>query len=411
MADPIVHQLAPEQSALLEAIGAASARLHVDLFLVGGAVRDALLERTSEFPDVVAVAPPEGFAQALAAELGGAVESQSQFGTFKLRLGGGLVDLATARRETYEYPGALPRVYPGSIEDDLARRDFTVNAMALPLSPGFGELLDPFDGQGDVGERLIRVLHPKSFVDDATRILRAIRFAERLDFALKPSTAEALTRDLGYLDSIKGHRLRSELERIFREPRAAPMLRRARDAGVLSAIYEGMTIDDSTLAKLDALRPDRATDGPLVFLAAMAYSMTLSAVEGICTRLNMDDEWSRAARDSAGIRSRLPALSRSELRPSEVHSLLTGIDERSAIGASLAVADPVVAKRLRDYESTLRHVTADLTGDDLLAMGVPQGPHVGELLRELLAARLDGVVTDLEGERSLASKRMGAADI
>ena len=347
----------------------------------------------------------------LATELGGTVELQSQFGTFKLRFGEEAVDLATARRETYARPGALPTVYPGSIEDDLARRDFTINAMALPLTPGPGELLDPFGGQRDINERLLRVLHPESFVDDATRILRAIRYMERLDFALEPSTAEALSRDLGYLDSIKGHRVRSELERMFREARAAPMLRRARDLGVLGAIYEGMTIDEPTLASLGTLRLDRDADVPLIFLAAIAYSMALPGVEGLCTRLNMDGEWRRVALDAARIREKVEALSRVELKPSETHALLAGVDQRSAIGASLAATDPVVARRLMDHESRLRHVTTALTGDDLISMGVPEGLRVGELLRELLTARLDGVVTDVEGERRLASERMSALDL
>ena len=409
MADSITRRLAPEQSALLEGLGAAAARLGADLFLVGGMVRDLLLGRRPAEADIVVVAPPEGFAQALAAELGGTIESQSQFGTFKLRIGAEQVDLSTARRETYAHPGALPTIYPGSIDDDLARRDFTVNAMAIPLSSGSSELLDAFGGQRDAGQRLIRVLHPNSFVDDATRILRAIRFAERLDFAVEVSTSEVLTRDLGYLDSIKGHRVRSELERMFREARAVPMLRRVRDLGILGAIYEGMTIDDSTLTRLDTLRLDQAA--ALVFLAAVAYPMAAPAVEGLSTRLNLDGEWRRVALDAAHIHEKVPALSRAELSPSEIYALLAGFDERSLIGASLAATNPVVARRLEDHESRYRHVTTDLTGDDLIAMGVPEGPRVGELLRELLAARLDGVVTDLEGERSMAFKRVDAPDL
>ena len=139
--------------------------------------------------------------------------------------------------------------------------------------------------------------------------------------------------------------------------------------------------------------------------------MALPGAEGLSTRLNMDGEWRRVALDAARIRGKVQALSRAELRPSETYTLLAGFDERSVIGASLAVTSPVVARRLEDHESRLRHVTTDLTGDDLIAMGVPEGPRVGELLRELLAARLDGVVTDLEGERSLASRRIGGSEL
>ena len=408
MAHSIARLLSPEQVRLLEALAVAAARLGVDLFLVGGTVRDLLLERASVDLDTVAVAPPEGFASALAGEVGGEVVGESQFGTSKLRVGDTVVDLATARQETYAHPGALPVVVPSAIDEDLARRDFSINAMAFPLSSGLrGELLDPFDGELDLQRRLVRVLHPNSFADDATRILRAIRYSERLEFALEPSTAELLRHHIAYLDRIKGDRVRHELERIFCEERAVAMLRRMRDDGVLSAIHEGLTVDDSTLAKLSELPAGAAPGDPLVFLATMACSMVPAAVEGLVARLNMDGVWARVARDSARLVGMVEILSRPELKPSEIHALLRGIDERAIMGASIAASQPTVARRLSRYEAELRHVKTELTGDDLIALGVPQGPRVGALLRELLAARLDGSVTDAEGERQLVSKSLG----
>ena len=405
MAHSIARLLTPEQARLLEAMAGAAARLGVDLFLVGGTVRDLLLERASVDLDTVAVAPPEGFAFALAGEVSGEVLGESQFGTSKLRVGDIVVDLATARRETYAHPGALPAVAAGTIDQDLARRDFSINAMAFPLSPGLrGELLDPFGGQLDLRRRLVRVLHPNSFADDATRILRAIRYSERLEFALEHSTAELLQHHLAYLDRIKGDRVRHELERIFREERAAPMLRRMRDNGVLRAIHEGLTVDDSTLAKLGDLQAGAAPGGPLVFLAAIAYSMGTAPVDGLVGRLNMDGVWTRVARDAARLSGMVVSLRQPDLRPSEIHALLSGLDERAVIGASIAASQAIVARRLSRYEAELRHVKTELTGDDLIALGVPQGPRVGALLRELLAARLDGSVTDAEGERQIVSK-------
>ena len=407
MARSIARLLSAEQARLLEAMAGAAARVGVDLFLVGGTVRDLLLERASVDLDTVAVAPPEGFPSALASEVGGEVLGESQFGTWKLRFGDAVVDLATARRETYARPGALPAVAPGDIDEDLARRDFSINAMAVPLSSGLrGELLDPFDGELDLRHRLVRTLHPNSFADDATRILRAIRYSERLEFALEPSTAELLLHHLAYLDRIKGDRVRHELERIFREDRAVTMLRRMRDNGVLSAIHEGLTVDDSTLAKLGELQAGADPGGPLVLLAAIAYSMVPAAVDGLVARLNMDGGWSRVARDAARLGGMVEGLSQPDLRPSEIHALLSGIDESAVIGASIAASQPTVARRLSRYEAEFRHVKTELTGDDLIALGVPQGPRVGALLRELLASRLDGSLTDVEGERQLASKRL-----
>ena len=146
-------------------------------------------------PDVCVVSGAVGFASALAGALGGVAESPSQFGTAKLRVGGVSLDLVMARRESYAAPGALPTVEPGSLADDLARRDFSINAMAVSLSAeSWGDLTDPFDGAGDLERRIIRVLHPGSFRDDATRLFRAARYAGRLGFGLEPET-ERLARE------------------------------------------------------------------------------------------------------------------------------------------------------------------------------------------------------------------------
>ena len=141
-------------------------------------------------------------------------------------MGGVSLDLVMARRESYAAPGALPTVEPGSLADDLARRDFSINAMAVSLSAeSWGDLTDPFDGAGDLERRIIRVLHPSSFRDDATRLFRAARYAGRLGFGLEPETERLAREGAGFIDTISGDRVRRELERIFEEPRAADILR------------------------------------------------------------------------------------------------------------------------------------------------------------------------------------------
>jgi len=184
-------------------------------YLVGGMVRDILLGRKSLDLDIVV----EGDALQLAKEL--AVEGLTlhhRFGTAKLRYGEWSLDLATARCETYPHPGALPVVKPGTISNDLSRRDFTINAMAMHLSPDtLGELLDPFKGKEDVERGLIRILHPNSFIDDATRILRALRYEQRFGFHLEQTTQALLVRDLVMLNTISGDRLRHELELLLKE--------------------------------------------------------------------------------------------------------------------------------------------------------------------------------------------------
>ena len=333
---------------------------------------------------------------------------RSQFGTAKLRVGGVSLDLVMARRETYASPGALPTVEPGSLADDLARRDFSINAMAVSLSAeSWGDLADPFDGAGDLERRSVRVLHPLSFRDDATRLFRAARYAGRLGFGLEP---ERLAREgASFIDTISGDRVRHELERIFEEPRAADILRIADGLGLLGAIHPALRPAESP----EAIEGER---GPAM-LAGLALGLSPQEAEEVAERLNLGAEWSRVVRDTAAVRELLPELE-ADLAPSGVYRLLHGRHEAAVSAAAAAPTAPVgapagagtvgrAAANVRPYLSRLRHVSTSLSGGDIVAMGVPEGPRVGEVLRELLDARLDGVVESEEEERELASRRIG----
>ena len=230
-------RLTPGQLCQVRLAADVAARLDVHLFLVGGTVRDVLAGNQPADLDLSVVSGTAEFPLELAQELGGQVVARSQFGTSKLTIQGEVLDLATARKESYSHPGALPDVAPGSIQDDLARRDFTINSMAISLSPeDWGQLLDPFHGLQDLQHSLIRVLHSGSFTDDATRILRALRYSVRLRFRLEPETEALLRRDLPYMDTIGGDRVRNELIRVFREEGAVSTLKTAQEIGVLAAI-------------------------------------------------------------------------------------------------------------------------------------------------------------------------------
>ena len=417
-------RLGPLRADLLRSAARAAAELGVSLHLVGGSVRDSLLGQTPTDLDVVYEAatepsdqpwrrggsetrPDPDVASALAEALGGVASDRSRFGTAKLRAGGVSLDLVMARRETYAAPGALPTVEPGSLADDLARRDFSINAMAVSLSAeSWGDLTDPFDGAGDLQRRTIRVLHPGSFRDDATRLFRAARYAGRLGFRLEPETERLAREGAAFIDTISGDRIRHELERIFDEPRAADILRIADGLGLLRAIHPALR---------PAERPDtiEGERGPAM-LAGLALGLSPQEAEEVSARLNLGAEWSRVVRDTAAVRELLPELGQ-DLAPSRVYRLLHGRHEAAVSAAPTApVGAPAgagtagrAAWNVRLYLSRLRHVSTSLSGGDIVAMGVPEGPRVGEVLRELLDARLDGVVESEEGERELASRRIG----
>ena len=398
--------LAAVQHGLLQAAGEAASHHGLDLFLVGGTVRDLLLGLLPRDLDLSAVGLTDTSVRSLAAELDGRVASSSQFGTFKLDVRDTTVDVATARTESYSAPGALPEISPGSLADDLARRDFSINAMAVSLAPGsWGALIDPHGGRRDLEDRVVRTLHPESFVDDATRILRAVRYSARLDFPIEPDTLAVLRRDIRYLDAIKGDRVRHELERIFDEERATVALAAARDQGVLRAIDRSLSVEDATLARLSKL-PATAPNRALLFLCALAYGVARSDLDRLTSRLNLDSRSARAVRDSLSISGSAEELASPRLPARRIHRLLRGLDPVAVRAALLTAPDSALTERLRLYLCELRHVTTVLNGDDLLAMGVPEGPKIGHLLEELLAARLDGLLVTREDEEQLVLSRM-----
>jgi tRNA nucleotidyltransferase (CCA-adding enzyme) len=336
-------------------------------YLVGGSVRDLLLGRGRTDIDLVV----EGDAAALATRLGAEVVEHERFATAKVQVDGHELDIATARSETYPHPGALPVVQPApDIEADLARRDFTINAMAIPLG-GDPRLVDPHGGRDDLEAGLLRVLHPRSFADDPTRAIRAARYAARFGFELEPETARLL-RDAD-LSTVSADRRRAELLRLAVE----------RDA---ARGFELLAEWD-----LEQLRPDG------VALATRVVEL-LSAPpwKGIARR---DQAVLAAACGWSGGEEEL-AAARPEA-PSEAVEIAYG---HGAIDLILARA--LGAEWLDRYMTEWRAVTLEIDGDDLIAAGMRQGPAIGLGLRAALRRKLDGEIAGSEQELETA---LGAA--
>ena len=284
---PLEPALAAPDVALVQRIGEAAADAGVELWLVGGPVRDALLGRPVHDLDVTSEMPAAELGAILAARLDGAIRARSQFGTVKLRLGKRTIDLATTRTERYAKPGALPSVSPGDIRIDLARRDFSINAMALSLHPQrFGELLDTQGGAADVESRTLRALHERSFQDDATRLLRAVRYMARLAFQPEPETQRWLTRDLPYLDTISPVRLRREIELLLTEADAPNAVAVAIETGVLPAIDRSLGAQSVREAVLRA--GERKLHG-LALLGALVYALPADRVAAFQARISQPE--------------------------------------------------------------------------------------------------------------------------
>ncbi len=396
--------------AALKAIAEKASQLGMPLYLVGGSLRDILLGQPIRDLDLVAEGDATALAMEASKELGGDVLSHSQFGTATLRLSGQHFDLTTARHETYSRPGALPRVTPSSIGRDLARRDFSVNAMAIALvGPEEGRLLDPLGGQKDLARGLVRVLHSGSFVDDATRILRAVRYEQRYGFNLERETHRLLLEALEarMLDMVSGDRIRRELELTFQEEHPHRALRRCGELGVLQAIYP--PICDG--AGVTSLEGHAIESCPLWYLAALSYPLSAQEGESFIRRLRMPARWARVVRDAIAVRQSsegAPASPRyigdPTLSPGELCSFLDQLSPVSVQIGSLLSESPQVRESLERYLTRWRYVKPTLNGKDLISLGVPEGPLVGEVLRQLRWARLEARATSRDDEIRLAKE-------
>ena len=383
----------------LAAVLEAAERQRRTLYLVGGCVRDLALSRALLDVDVVA----EGEVQSLAAEaasaLGGRWVAHREFGTVTLEANGARIDLAMARAETYARPGALPRVRPASIGQDLARRDFAINALALALcGPERGRLLDPFGGWEDLRRGLVRVLHERSFIDDATRILRAVRYTARLGFRLEPETLALVRRDVSYLSTISGARVRQELLRLLAEERPETALGRCQALGVLAAIHPALRFDRRLAAAFRVARRRAAPVDPELYLALLGTPLSLDEAAAVTRRLTLSARERRTLDGAAAVGQAISELSQPRLRPSKAVTQLEVYPELSLWAWALAAPSPLVRRRLRRYLEHWRYVKPLLDGRTLQRLGVPRGPLVGEAVRLLRAARLDGRVRTREQE-------------
>jgi tRNA nucleotidyltransferase (CCA-adding enzyme) len=417
------ERLPAEVQRLLEQVGQVAAREGWTAYAVGGFVRDLLLDVRNL--DVDLVVEPDGvaLARAFAEETGGQVKVEERFGTARVKLPDGFeVDFATARTETYAHPGALPEVEPSSVVDDLRRRDFTLNAMAIELQPErFGELLDPFGGRRDLDYRRLRVLHPLSFREDPTRVFRAVRFEERFHFRMDRHT-ESLARDAlngDVLDRISPERVRAELYRTFREHRPLGALLRLGELGALEWLHPELRPDERLIQALPgaldwwASEGEGGVDAALVYLAALLAPLgPETGQETAARRLRVPPPDLRKVAEALQARARPDTLLPEGADPATLTRLLKPLPPEAVVllrAAAVASGDGEAARKLLDrFLREWRHTKLEITGEDLKALGYRPGAALGDALRATLDAKLNGEVSGREEELERARARIEA---
>jgi len=403
---------------LLRAVGHAAEQEGVAVYAVGGFVRDLLLGRPNLDFDIVVEGDGIAFAHTLARELGGKVQEVPRFGTAHVYLEQqdpalpSRIDVATARREFYEQAAALPRVEHADLHEDLYRRDFSINAIAIRLgSAGPSGLIDFFGGLQDLVDGQVRILHTLSFVEDPTRLLRAVRFAHRYGFRLEPET-EACARAAiaeGFLNRVSRDRLRNELLLILQEPGSGGALRLLADLGGLGAVLPGVLLDAEVEALVDRVDelPETAPELSrgarlwLVKLLALLHRLPLAEGAAVVRHLRLKRPETQACLHVlAGWRIAHDLVTAPRPDPAAIVSALAEWPPEGLLLLVLLGG----GERVGLYWQEWRHIRLEITGADVQALGVPPGPRIRRVLERVLAARLSGEALDRAAQLALAQR-------
>jgi tRNA nucleotidyltransferase (CCA-adding enzyme) len=414
------ERLPAQAFVLLESAGRLADRLNVSAYVVGGIVRDLLLGRSNLDLDLVIEGDGIAFARELAGQLGGRVKVHERFGTAIVIVPDGLrLDVATARTEYYEYPTALPTIEHSSIKKDLYRRDFTINTLAISLNGRrFGELVDFYGGQRDLKDKVIRVLHSLSFVEDPTRVFRAIRFEQRFGFRLSKETL-ALIKGAVKMDlfhRLSGQRLLNEVILLFSEQEPRRAVARLAELDLLRFIHPALKwsarLESLLRAAEDAVRwyrllyLNRKLDVWLVYFMAVMEVLPPRAVGETIQRLSMparDADRIRGARAAADTVLRRLAR-RPPPQPSETYRALNGLGDETLLLLMAKSQSESVKRQVSAYLTVYQRTKPSLTGADLKSLGLQPGPLYKKILDRLLDARLNGEVSTDEQERQLVRR-------
>jgi tRNA nucleotidyltransferase (CCA-adding enzyme) len=432
-AEKIEKALSPGRLALIKKVIEKANDHNLPIYTVGGFVRDLVLDRPSHDLDIVIEGDAIKIANELAQSLGGRVVCHRRFGTAKWQINGtrkelasklritpeqaedlpDFLDLISARTEFYEHPTAMPTVENSSIKLDLHRRDFTINTLAIRLDrKHYGELIDHWGGLEDLHKKKIRVLHSLSFVDDPTRMLRAVRFEQRFDFQIEERTLQLIEEARPMLRQVSGDRLRHEFDLVFREENPARIMKRLQELHLLHAIDENLIweIDQSSaFVKLKTSQPDSYWSLPgevgnvpveialhwLVWFGSLAPS----CVSDLSRRFKFPSQLTAALKSTSDILEGLNSLH--DTKPSIVSTMLDGVPPVSLYAAYLLTSKNESKELVCTYVKKWKNVRISVSGNDLRQAGILPGPEYKRILTSLRSAYLDGVITSPKEERDL----------
>lgn len=425
----LLRQFPAATRALLNAVTLHAQQLDSPIYLVGGSIRDLLLRRPNLDLDLVVVGDAITLGRSLTRHFGGRLVAHKAFGTavwwlpedqarmfraLHVPLKGShrvslpdFLDLITARRETYRHPAALPAVQFDGIPEDQRRRDFTINTLAIRMDgPNSGKLFDPWGGVRDLQHRLLRTLHPLSFSDDPTRILRILRQAGRLGFKIEADTLHQLKKYLPVLSQVSGERIRTELELSLSETEQISILRSMQKLGVLKTIHPKLQLAAASVRALksrpsnaaSAWNPGDYSPSDISFILWLMQSSP-AAIAEIANRLNFRANLREAI--LAAVRLRALKTRLLNMPPSKIVSVLEKLPPMALYAFFMSHQNTKVGNILKTYVAKWRGVYSQTDGNDLRKLGLKPGPRYKQILGRLRSARLDGEVRTAKQERQL----------
>jgi len=417
----LIERLPKHLLQLLREVGRSAERMGFHAYAVGGFVRDVFLRVENFDIDIVIEGDGIKFARAFAAENSKNVKVYKKFGTAVIYLKNNeKLDVASARLEYYEKPAALPKVEWSSIKIDLYRRDFTINTLAIRLNPPvFGEFIDFFGARRDLKDRTIRVLHNLSFVEDPSRIFRAIRFEQRLEFHLSKLTRSLIENavKMDFLKGLSGKRIFTELVLLLNEDKALSMVRRMHELGLLKYIHEDIKFDaamrqlfkniSGVLSWYDLLYLDNTAEKWFVFLLATLDRVKIDQIPEICRYFDLKKRYRDAITAAKTTGNDILYRFAQKQQPShaEIRGLLNSIPLEVCLYLMAKTSRPATKKAFSLYFTRLRDIALHVTGRDLIKLGIPPGKIYKQILDSLLEAALNGKIEGREEELRYITKK------
>jgi tRNA nucleotidyltransferase (CCA-adding enzyme) len=415
-----LNKLPKDMQDLVHVIGSIASLRGMPVYLVGGFVRDLILGVKNLDLDITVEGDGILCAEDLASRLRARLIRHRRFGTATVIPGHHLkIDIATARKEVYPEPATLPVVEFGTLKDDLKRRDFTINAMAINLvEPGFGGLVDFYQGKKDLLDKKIRVLHELSFVDDPTRILRAIRFEKRYDFKIEAGTLRYLKKAVKdtMLEKVEPQRLRDELILLLKENFPVKHIKRLRELAGLNFIHRGLSLSGENEALLVRVAneihwfhidhfPRRKLDIWLIYFMALIDRLDMKHTKLVCGKFAFPKGEQKRILSYKKINGKfISRLSRQDITPAEIFALLEPLSYEVILLIKAKYKNPGLKMHIEDFLEIYTDMRICISGHHLHGLGLAPGPEYKKIFSRVLKAKLNGLVNTEAEEIALIKK-------